>query len=164
LGWLIWPGGGSATSRLAGLGVAEPPPWAMGVVWPSLKAKTFFLFFFTLALGGGSATPGLMRVAWPPPIQMGVVSAIPILTLECSRSTPKGQGGGSATPKMALGVAKPPPWQPPSCGSKEVAGPLQNYIYIKEIIKIIIIKNSSHVSADVCHGNRCRACTPTSIG
>jgi len=38
------------------------------------------------------------------------------------------------------------------------------YIYIKEIIKIIIKKNDIHISAEVYHGDRCRAYTPTLVG
>jgi hypothetical protein len=95
---------------------------------------------------------------------MGVVSATPILAL----------GGGSATPKNGLshplgqnGGSKPPP-----CGPKGwLSGAPEFfyfyfylYIYIKEIIKIIIKKNNSHVSAEVYHGDRCRVCTPTPLG
>jgi hypothetical protein len=31
-------------------------------------------------------------------------------------------------------------------------------------IKIIIKKNDSHVNAEVYHGDKCRACTPTPVG
>jgi hypothetical protein len=74
-------GGGSATPRSAGLGVAEPPPWPKGqpaTPYGVVRPPLFFFLFFHRLKGGGSATP-------------------------------LGHGGGSATPRLAdLGVAEPP--------------------------------------------------------
>jgi hypothetical protein len=61
-------------------------------------------------------------------------------------------GGGQ---KMVLGVV----W--PKWGW---LSHLSLYIYINEIIKIIIKIYDSHVSIEVYHGDRCRACTPTHVG
>jgi hypothetical protein len=74
----------------------------------------------------------IVGVAEPPPSQMGVVSATPILV---------GPWGWPATQNFFF-----------------------IYIYIKEIIKIIIKKNDSYISAEVYHGDMCRACTPTPVG
>jgi hypothetical protein len=96
-------------------------------------------------------------VAEPPPSQMGMVSAPPILALGGGRTTPMGPasigvaakwGWFRPPPKIALGVAEQPKF----------------YIYIKEIIKIIITKHDSHVSVEVYYRDMCRTCTPTPVG
>jgi hypothetical protein len=59
-----------------------------------------------------------------------------------------------------MGVVEPPPWPL----GVALSHPQNLYIYKKEIIKIIIKKNDSHVSAEVYHGDRCHACTLTPVG
>jgi hypothetical protein len=83
------------------------------------------------------------------------------------RTTPMALGGGQNHPHLAWGWLGLGVSRPPSRAKMGVAGFLfifYLFIYIKEIIKIIIIKNDNHVSAELYHGDRCRACTPTPVG
>jgi hypothetical protein len=74
-------------------------------------------------------------------------------------------GGGLATPKQAdLEVAKKWSWGWFDQNGGGLATSLYIYIYINEIIKIIIKIYDSHFSIEVYHGDRCRACTPTHVG
>jgi hypothetical protein len=133
-------GGGSATPRSAGLGVAEPPPWPQGqpaTPYGVVRPPLFFFFFFIDLKGwlghplrpwgwfghpqigrsgGGRTTPHGLR-GWP---------SHPFKSMKKKKRKkkegwpnhpieggwhPLGHGGGSATLRSAdLGVAEPPPW------------------------------------------------------
>jgi hypothetical protein len=84
---LAW--GGSATPKSTGLGAAEPPLVAQGVVRPSLGPNAQKQNFERLAQRAAKPHLGPLGVVWPPPDQ-------PVWG---GRTTPNGLGGGSATPK-----------------------------------------------------------------
>jgi len=93
-----------------------------------------------LALGSGRTTPGQMGMVEPPLSQMGVVLATTILVIGGGQTTPKGHGGGSATPKTGLGGGQPSP-----CGPKGWLSHPLNFLFF--ILYIYIY--SSHVSLDM---------------
>jgi hypothetical protein len=77
-----------------------------------VQAKTFFFFFFFLLWPLGVAEPLPGKWVWLKP--NGVVS-----------TTPKGHGGGSATPKTGLGGGSTTP-----CGPKgRLSHPFNFYFY-----------------------------------
>jgi hypothetical protein len=86
--------GGSATTRPAGLVVAEPPQWPKGVVEPPLMPPFFFhvFFFFFSLTGGGPATPLGHWGGWATTRPAGLVVAEP--------------------PQWPKGVVEPPPVPP----------------------------------------------------
>jgi hypothetical protein len=83
---------------MAGLGVAEPPPWAMAFEGGSATPKGqtpllslfLFLFFHSLSLSNHPQGPN--------PFILLFISSFSF-ALGSGRTTPMGHGGGLATPK-----------------------------------------------------------------
>jgi hypothetical protein len=164
-------GGGSATPRSAGLGVAEPPPWPKGqpaTPYGVVRPPLFFFLFFHRLKKGGSATPlghgGDLatpdRPIWGRPNHPHGLGH-PFKSMKKKKKEgwpnhpigggwhPLGHGGGSATPRPAgLGVAEPPPWPKgwPATPMRVVRPPLFFsfffLILIYFIFKIKFLKNN----------------------